>query len=350
MKASGAQWAVAAHLFQTPSHRICLDCARHINRTHHRPFSANAILTAAGGAVQVMPRNLSDTMAKNQKLRSSKSQMKDIKAHQVPTDLGRLPQAHLLPPLSQTLTLLGKDPRRFFRLLFHRARLSVMGPPSVWAAIRTDRKKDYITGKYVEKQPLQLKQRAQIACDLHKRLNTSISTGDLATVHEIACKGLEEKIKARQQYRTQSKLPPQTWGLVKYRGITPPAWLPFWIANLIPFKAATVMLDFAAPLPWGRNSYLRQVTVRIRSRQVFDKGDGRGAQARDVTEYVVIQSMGLDGQQRPWRIWGSVDPLPLQDVDKALYPEQQDKQDLSISEKFRMAFDGAGTANAASQM
>ncbi|RMZ90348.1 hypothetical protein DV736_g2438, partial [Chaetothyriales sp. CBS 134916] len=349
MKASAAQWALAAYAFQPPSHRICLQCASHLSRTHRRPFSANAI-SHASAAVQVMPKNISDTMAKNQKLRSSKSQMKDIKAHQVPTDLGKLPQAHLLPPLAHTLTLIGKEPVKFFKLLYHRARLSVMGPPSVWAAVRTDRKKDYLTGKYAKKQALQLKERPRIGCDLHKRLNSAISNGDLTTVHEIACRGLAEKIKARQQYRTQSKLPQQTWGLVKYRGITPPRWLPFWIANLIPFKAATVMLDFAAPLPWGQNSYLRQVTVRIRSRQVFDKGDGNGTQAKDLTEYVVIQSMSLDGEQRPWMFWGTVDPLQLQDVDKALNPEQQETQDLSISEKFKMAFDGAGTASAASQM
>ncbi len=214
----------------------------------------------------------------------------------------------------------------------------------LWYTLGGLRTRHKLTGKWEKRPPMLLKQRTRMACDLHKRLNNAIPAGDSDTVHEIACLGLEEKIKARQQIRKQGRLPQESWSLVRYNGITLPKWTPWWIAKLIPFKAATVTRDYAYPIPWNKKSCIRQFIVRIKSRQAYDKGDGKGLQQKDLTEHVVIQQMVLEGQAKEWMIWGTVEPSSIKDIDQLLKVEGGDQKGLSLTEKMKLWMSNKGAA------
>lgn len=60
---------------------------------------------------------------------------------------------------------------------------------------------------------------------------------------------------------------------------------------------------------------MRQSIVKIKSRQVFDKGDGNGEKTVDVTEYVVIQRLYGEGNEKKWMIWGTVQPSTKEEID-----------------------------------
>ncbi len=68
-----------------------------------------------------------DRLAKKQPLRSQKSQMKDIKASQVPNDLGLVGDVKLFPPFPSTLRLLTSKPIKFFKLIYLRGKHSIGG-------------------------------------------------------------------------------------------------------------------------------------------------------------------------------------------------------------------------------
>lgn len=89
-----------------------------------------------------------------------------------------------------------------------------------------------------------------------------------------------------------------------------------------------VVSDRAAGVPLGQNTVIRQVVVRIRSRQsvmrlkkskhdIGTEGETE-RKSRDLTEYVVLQRMYMDGKERPWMIWGTVEEADEKAVEKLL--------------------------------
>ena len=67
---------------------------------------------------------------------------------------------------------------------------------------------------------------------------------------------------------------------------------------------------------------MRQVVVRVKSKQEFDKGDGKGVQVKDVTEHVVIQKTTGEGTDDRWMIWGTVQPSTKEDIDNIFEAEK----------------------------
>ena len=68
---------------------------------------------------------------------------------------------------------------------------------------------------------------------------------------------------------------------------------------------------------------MRQVVVRIRSRQLLDARDGKGPKVRDLTEYVVMQRSKIDGVEKGWQLWGTTKPSTTEEIEAMLGQENK---------------------------
>jgi hypothetical protein len=178
-----------------------------------------------------------------------------------------------------------------------------------------------LTGKLEKAPPLELSNRISAALRLHKLINTAIVKQDAGTIKQRACAGLSAKLRTRIATRQQQKLPPVSWRLVKYNGLLLPGG---FLANIFnPKKAAKVVAEQLVPLPLGgKDATIRQAVVKIKSRQEYDKGDGKGQRVKDLTEYVVVQKMTGDGMERDWMMWGTVEPSTVKEIETMIEAEK----------------------------
>jgi len=78
------------------------------------------------------------------------------------------------------------------------------------------------------------------------------------------------------------------------------------------------MADRYAQLPVGEDASLRQIFVRIRSKQTLDRNDGKGVKEVERSEIVVIQKMKMSGEEDDWMIWGTTEPTTGKKLDEVL--------------------------------
>lgn len=196
-------------------------------------------------------------------------------------------------------------------------------------------KKHPITKKRMT-QDMELAGRYYIARSLHKQLYEAFAKGDRNTISEIACTGLQSALRARLDHRRAVNAPEESWS-IKYKGWTPDYIDRFWLLQaLMPpmFKSTRIIVDRTGELPIGKEGSIRQVTVKIRSEQTLDKGDGSGPKKRDVEEYVVIQKMQSDGEMGKWMIWGTTQPSTEKEIDTLF---SRSKSELSMMDRFQQA-------------
>lgn len=98
------------------------------------------------------------------------------------------------------------------------------------------------------------------------------------------------------------------------------------------FRGARVMADRAIKIPDMPNSGIRQVVVRLSSRQAVTKTTaGQSAASQEVTpaakeqdclEYVVIQQLVWHGKEAEWQIWGTTNAIDMKtlNTDPAFAP------------------------------
>jgi len=180
-------------------------------------------------------------------------------------------------------------------------------------------KKNPVTGKK-PKTPLYLRDRYHIARDLHRRLYTAIATGDRDTIAQIACTGLQRQLQIKLDHRKSLQSPPETW-TIKYKGLLPASEkMPWLLQAFVPpwFKSTQILADRYAALPIGNDAALRQIFVRIKSKQTLDRNDGQGKKTVDRSEIVVIQKMKVDGEEDDWMIWGTIEPTTGEKLDEVL--------------------------------
>jgi hypothetical protein len=200
--------------------------------------------------------------------------------------------------------------------------------------------------------PLELTRRLETARQLHFKLNRAIADQDLPTLKSIACAGLMANIKSRLDAQKSTKKVRDTWSLVRYNGLRPPRWIPWPISSFIPNRAIKVVHDIIAPLPiGGKDASIRQVVVRMKSRQSFNRQDGKGLQTKELTEYVVIQKMTADGLDKDWMIWGTVLPSTAEQID-SIFEMEELTAGSGIWDKVKnlMPMGGGGGAGGASMM
>lgn len=110
------------------------------------------------------------------------------------------------------------------------------------------------------------------------------------------------------------------------------------------FTGIRVVSDRATEIPEIPDSGIRQVVVRITSRQttvtepILDERESKQAvqedpkvKTQDCTEYLVIQKMLWMGDEQDWRVWGYATPTTVADLDSPWFASG-----LSLSERLRM--------------
>ncbi|EHA20048.1 hypothetical protein CBS63078_7245 [Aspergillus niger] len=166
---------------------------------------------------------------------------------------------------------------------------------------------------------LRLKERRQIAAEYHKKMYTAFAAGDIATLRKVCCTGLANQLSTRIAARPKGER--VTWNLDSY--IRSPGTY---------FTGVRVMSDRATQIPEIPNSGVRQVVLRITSRQSkgTTKASSNGAPAdstavanntkqQDCTEYLVIQQFRWAGEEDQWRVWGHATPTTVEDLESPFF-------------------------------
>jgi hypothetical protein len=171
-----------------------------------------------------------------------------------------------------------------------------------------------VTRKRISK-PLLLRERGRVARELHAKFYTALAAGDMSNIPNLVCKGLENDARIQIEQRKVAKKSRQTFRIQSYSGWNAPPWF-IWPLTLLPFQSTRVMTDKIAPIPFGKSAWIRQCVVRIKSTQTLDRGLGLGPESKTIEEYVVIQKLALDGEEQPWKMWGTVQPSSAQEIIK----------------------------------
>ncbi|OOF98572.1 hypothetical protein ASPCADRAFT_204326 [Aspergillus carbonarius ITEM 5010] len=158
--------------------------------------------------------------------------------------------------------------------------------------------------------PLGLKERRQVALDLHKTMYSAFAAGDSATLRKVCCSGLANQLNSRIAARPKGEQ--VTWDLEKY--IKSPATF---------FTGVRVLADRATQIPELPDSGVRQVVLRITSRQSKGKvspgNSTNNAKQQDCTEYLVIQKLRWIGEEGEWRVWGHATPTTVEDLESPFF-------------------------------
>ncbi|KAJ9634046.1 hypothetical protein H2204_006595 [Knufia peltigerae] len=270
---------------------------------------------------------------KSQKTMMAQNSFEKSKA--LPDDLGRMPNCPILSSASNLPSWLPPTFRQRLRIQWFQLKQNVQGTFTLIYLQWWDAPRDPLTNKKLSK-PLELSDRTQVAMDLHKQFNTALTNGDVRTLEKVACNGLLNQAKSRIQRRKRTRTD-ETWKLLSYIGITYPRFLQTWpISVLLPNASARVVSDRLAPLPMPNSSF-RQCTVRIRSTQYYRLSNMTEGNMKNLTEYVVIQKLTLNGKESPWKMWGTVDPNTVEEVEKMI---EGGKTQDTIGGRFRDQLSG----------
>lgn len=245
---------------------------------------------------------------------SIRTHMANITKDKAPNDLGIF-QDTIIKPRWNELPSPLTHPLRRLRIELKCMSTSIRSLLTTFYLYKFAQKKDPITGKR-KRMPLLLRERFGIARDSQKRLYTALAQGDLKTIEELACNGLEKQLRARVEQRKERGARPEEWD-IQYRGITPPSGLWWILQTLIPSKSVKIISDRVTSLPFGEDALMRQLIVRIHSKQrLATKGAIAGEPAKDVTEYLVLNQSIFDNEDQGWRVWGTTQPTTDEQFDQ----------------------------------
>lgn len=138
------------------------------------------------------------------------------------------------------------------------------------------------------------------ALGLYKQMYQALAEGDSETIKEICAEGLRDNMLAR----IHARKPGET---LRWKIVEEP-----W---------PRVVSSRGTPISGKRfDRWIRQAVVRIESLQKLTRYDKDGKvisdkPARVVVEYLVIQRKTWDGEERPWKIWGTIKETTIEDVE-----------------------------------
>lgn len=101
----------------------------------------------------------------------------------------------------------------------------------------------------------------------------------------------------------------------------------------MPGTQAKIVSDRIVPFPLTKNAYIRQCIVRIKSLQELDLGDGSPPTHADLTEYLVMQQLKLEGQQPVWKIWGTTKPASKKEVEELIKEGLKGEDRISLMDR-----------------
>lgn len=136
-------------------------------------------------------------------------------------------------------------------------------------------------------------------------------------MNKVCCPGLAQDLNTRiRQRRSDEKV---TWALEKYRRT--PSTL---------FTGVRILSDRATTLPEIADAGVRQIVVRITSRQSKGRAklpstrnakesrsepEDAPAASQNCVEHIVLQRLRFFGRDEPWRIWGHTSPTSVEELD-----------------------------------
>ncbi|TQB69186.1 hypothetical protein MPDQ_002194 [Monascus purpureus] len=238
-----------------------------------------------------------------------KTRSKDISRSDLPQDLGLLPGT-FIRPLWRDMPSIFQQPRE---------RLAIEWL-SVKVAFQNFLGLIYYCKTGERGLPLNLKERRLIGRELHQRMYNAFARGDIFSLRKICCTGLANSLSSQIERRARNER--VTWDLQKY--IRGPATF---------FTGIRVVSDRATQIPELEDSGVRQVILRITSRQSTSKytvPSKREAEnstptlksapvIKDCTEYIVIQKLRWAGEEGEWRIWGHATPSTVEDLESPMF-------------------------------
>ncbi|RHZ70526.1 hypothetical protein CDV55_104968 [Aspergillus turcosus] len=240
---------------------------------------------------------------------SMKTRGRELSRSELPQDIGLLPGT-FIRPLWRDMPSIFQQPKERLRLEW------------LWLKNAAQNFLGLIAySKWINKGlPLRLKERRQVARELHQRMYSAFADGDVNTLRKICCTGLANSLSSRIASRPKDEK--VTWTLDKYNRT--PGTL---------FTGVRVLADRATQIPELPDSGVRQVVVRITSRQSTSKvtvptkrgaedavaAEPAPAKQQDCTEYIVLQKLRWTGEEQEWRIWGHATPTTVDDLDNPFF-------------------------------
>jgi len=252
---------------------------------------------------QISPRWAGPAQAQSlrSKQRADKSmrvlQKEQMQSGELPSDMGLLDQTFVTPIIK--LSSLFTAPRTYFRWQFTKFRCQLGAYGSLLALKVTSPR----AGKrwYNKQYKMDRKSVCPEALRLHTEMYSAFAEGHIMKLSKLCTDGLFGSFNARISARKRGEV--WKWELLKYNG------------------ASKVVSDKAAMIPNMDGFALRQAVVRISSQQRLTRSiDGKkvegSGEAKDVLEYVVVQSLVEKWEVRPWKVWGTTPATTLEDLDQ----------------------------------
>ncbi|KOS42587.1 hypothetical protein ACN38_g6501 [Penicillium nordicum] len=159
--------------------------------------------------------------------------------------------------------------------------------------------------------PLLLGKRRHFAAKLQEDMYTAFAEGNIPKIRQICCDNLVKQLSTGIERRPKNEQ--VTWKLVKY--LRRPS------TN---FTGLRVISDRATSIPDIPKSGIRQIVVRVTSRQSTTTTQVQNPSAKEPTEnnivsakeqdcveHIVIQHLRWNDQDKGWRVWGHISPTSL---------------------------------------
>ncbi|KAL4799402.1 hypothetical protein BDV19DRAFT_355022 [Aspergillus venezuelensis] len=253
---------------------------------------------------------------------SMKTRRGDVGRAELPQDLGLLPGT-FVRPLWKDLPSIFHHPRERMHLEWLWVKTTFQNVLGLVVYCKTE-------GRNL---PLRLKERRLVARDLHKKMYSAFAEGNVGALRKICCTGLASNLSNRIAARPRNQK--VTWNLDKY--IRGPSTY---------FTGIRILADRATALPELRDSGVRQVVVRVTTRQSTSKSQRNASKDQnpadtkhsDITEYIVLQKLRYLGEDEPWRIWGYTKATTMDDLSSPHFAMGLSPMDRMEAIKAEMGF------------
>ncbi|KAF3894340.1 Mitochondrial inner membrane protein Mba1 [Trichophyton interdigitale] len=269
-----------------------------------RSFSQSSLRAGMTAPKVVAPKPPAQMSMKNR----LQETMRGVNKEMVPDDIGLLPGT-FIRPVWQNLPSLFSDPKSRLHMEWMHWKMKFLNFMSLFTYC-----------KFINKKlPLRLRERKKMAIELHKRMYDHFASGNLGALQSYCCNGIFESF-FKRVVRRPANSPELIWKLHKY--------LKF--PHSMTITGARVVSDRAAALPNATGMGIRQVIVRIQSRQslitppapiarlsekqIQDIEKQQKEKQKDCTEYIVLQRFMWGGKDGEWKVWGLADETTTEDL------------------------------------
>jgi len=279
---------------------------------------------------------------------ANSSKMQNMTKAKIPGDVGLFPKTFVAAPLVDYLRIAFSKPTLFLRILWMLFKKPFMNNFGLVYNLAWTRRKGFrvFSTASLRKRPIPLHLTSRItdALTLHRELNTAIAAGDKHWLRAHCCTGLATKACNRIERRGATKSGASNqehWELLSYGGLPVlGSKVPPWpLCSWMPGKAYKVVNDVVGALPVSNDVLIRQVIVRITSKQKYNLNNGKGDQQKTLTEYVVLQKILFQGEDEGWKVWGTVKPNTVEEIQAMV---EEDKKEGSLMDRVRALMPSQG--------